>query len=81
MAKESMDLVGLVRKRAAEADVHFLREAVLVQAITENPRIGVNSRVLPRPSRYPRIRSHHPDGHARRRAAPRWAQQFRYPGG
>ena len=37
MAKESMDLLGLLRKRAMDADMDFLREAmgVLVQAIME----------------------------------------------
>jgi len=37
VAKESMDLLGLLRKRAMDADMDFLREAmgVLVQAIME----------------------------------------------
>src|ERR1041385_5354445 len=37
MAKESMDLLGLLRKRAQDADMDFLREAlgVLTQAIME----------------------------------------------
>ena len=37
MAKESMDLLGLLRKRADDGDVDFLREGlqVLMQAIME----------------------------------------------
>ena len=42
MAKESMDLLGLLRKRAMDADMDFLREAmgVLVQAIMEAEVVG-----------------------------------------
>lgn len=32
MVKESVDLLGLLRKRAADADLDFLREAVTVLA-------------------------------------------------
>jgi putative transposase len=43
VAKESMDLLGLLRKRAADADVDFLREAmgVLVHAIMEAEVVGM----------------------------------------
>ena len=43
MAKERMDLLELLRKRAADADVDFLREAmgVLVQAIMEAEVMGM----------------------------------------
>lgn len=43
MAKERMDLLELLRKRAADADVDFLREAmgVLVQAVMEAEVMGM----------------------------------------